>query len=72
MEDGINLNKEDKAKLNALKTELEALQLQSKNFSRTKGKITPENKEKWRELSKRLDDIRAQLKELRQKNMFAI
>ena len=72
MEDGINLNKEDKATLQALKAELETLQAQSKNFARTNGKISPENKEKWRELSKRIDDVRAQLKDLRQKNMFAV
>lgn len=72
MEDGINLNAEDKATLRALKNELVELQAKSKNFARTNGKIAPENKEKWHALMKRTDEVKALLKELRDKNMFAV
>lgn len=70
MEDGQYLSQEDKAKMEALKKELEALKAEHKNFAKNKGGLTPEQREKWRLNSQRTNEVYIEIKDLRFKNVF--
>lgn len=70
MEDGQYLSQEDKAKMEALKKELEALKAEHKNFAKNKGGLTPEQREKWRLNSQRTNEVYIEIKDLRFKNVL--
>lgn len=70
MEDSKYLSTEDKAKMEALKKELEELKAEHKNFAKNKGSITPEQRERWRANSHRTNEVHVAIKELRLKNIF--
>lgn len=70
MEDGKYLSKEDKAKMESLKKELMALKEEHKNFAKNKGGLTPEQRERWRENSKRTNEVYIEIKDLRLKNIL--
>lgn len=70
MEDAKYLSKEDKARMEALKKELEVLKAEHKNFAKNVGKITPEQREQWRKNSQRTNEVHIALKDLRLKNIF--
>lgn len=70
MEDGEWLNKDDRRKMAALKIELEKLKVEHKHFAKTKKAITPEQREKWRENSRRTKQVYIEIKDLRFKNIM--
>jgi hypothetical protein len=70
MEDSKYLSPEDKAKMDALKKELVKLKAEHKDFAKNKGKLTPEQKEKWRLNSQRTNEVYIGIKDLRFKNVI--
>ncbi len=70
MEDGLFLDKEDKKKMAALLKELEVLKAEQKEFASNNKKLTTEEREKWRVVSKRTNEIHIEIKELRVKNIL--
>lgn len=70
MEDGAFLNSEDKKKLNALKVELDNLKSEQGYFTKRKNGLSAEDKEKWRAISIRINQISVEIKDLRQKNIL--
>jgi hypothetical protein len=70
MEDGAFLSKEDKEKMQQLQKELTLLKAEHKDFAKNKGKLTPEQREKWRLNSQRTNQVFIEIKELRLKNLF--
>lgn len=70
MEDAKYLSKEDKARMEDLKQELEVLKAEHKNFAKNKGSITPEQRERWRANSTRTNEVHIEIKDLRLKNIF--
>lgn len=70
MEDSKYLNKEDKAKMESLQEELKVLKAEHKDFAKNKGKLTPEQREKWRLNSQRTNEIYIAIKDLRFKNVM--
>jgi hypothetical protein len=70
MEDGQWLSKEDKIKMESLKKELATLKMEHKNFAKSKGSLSAEDREKWRVNSQRTNQIFIEIKELRFKNIM--
>ncbi len=70
MEDGAYLNSDDKKQLNALKVELDNLKTEQSYFTKRKNGLSPEDKEKWRAISIRINQISVEIKDLRQKNIL--
>lgn len=70
MEDGAFLNPEDKKKLNSLKVELDNLKSEQGYFTKRKNGLSSEDKEKWRTISIRINQISVEIKDLRQKNIL--
>ena len=70
MEDGVYLNSDDKKKLNALKVELDNLKTEQSYFTKRKNGLSVEDKEKWRAISIRINQISVEIKDLRQKNIL--
>lgn len=70
MEDTKYLSKEDKALMESLKSELDSLKAEHKDFAKNKGKLTPEQREKWRLNSQRTNEVHIAIKELRFKNVI--
>lgn len=70
MEDGKWLSKEDKEKMESLKKELATLKSEHKNFAKSKGGLSPEDREKWRVNSQRTNQIYIEIKDLRFKNVM--
>lgn len=70
MEDGLFLDKEDKAKMTSLLKELDRLKKEHKVFASNVKKISPEDREKWRANSHRTNQIHIEIKELRVKNIL--
>ncbi|WPU66639.1 hypothetical protein [Peredibacter starrii] len=70
MEDAKYLSKEDKAKMEALKKELEVLKAEHKDFAKNKGGLTPEQRETWRVNSQRTNQVHIEIKDLRHKNIL--
>lgn len=70
MEDGVNLNQEDKQKLADLLKELESLKTEHKAFASNKVKLTPHERELWRINSQRTNQVHIEVKELRIKNIL--
>ncbi|MFL5783263.1 MAG: hypothetical protein ACJ76H_01555 [Bacteriovoracaceae bacterium] len=70
MEDGRYLSKEDQKKLQDLKKELIALKAEHKNFAKNKGKLSEEDREKWRVNSTRTNQVYIEIKDLRLKNIL--
>jgi hypothetical protein len=70
MEDGRYLSKEDRKKLDDLKAELVTLKAEHKNFAKNKGKLTEEDREKWRANSTRTNQVYIEIKDLRFKNIL--
>jgi hypothetical protein len=70
MEDGAYLNSDDKKLLNALKVELDNLKTEQSYFTKRKNGLSSEDKEKWRAISIRINQISVEIKDLRQKNIL--
>lgn len=70
VEDGYWLSSEDKKKMEALKAELLALKAEHKEFAKNKGGLSPEDRERWRQNSKRTNEAHIEVKELRHKNIM--
>lgn len=70
MEDGYWLSEQDKKHMAALKKELIALKAEHKSFAKNKGRLSPEDREKWRINSHRTNQVYIEIKELRLKNVF--
>lgn len=70
MEDGAFLSSEDKKKLNSLKVELDNLKSEQGYFTKRKNGLSAEDKEKWRAISIRINQISVEIKDLRQKNIL--
>lgn len=70
MEDGQYLSPADKDKMQALKIELAALKAEHKGFAGRKGGISPEDREKWRQNSQRMNEVYIEIKNLRLKNVL--
>jgi hypothetical protein len=70
MEDGKYLSKEDQQKLRALIIELANLKTEHKNFAKNKGKLSEEDREKWRANSTRTNQVHIEIKDLRLKNIL--
>ena len=70
MEDGAYLNSDDKKQLNALKVELDNLKTEQSYFTKRKNGLSSEDKEKWRAISIRINQISVEIKDLRQKNIL--
>ena len=70
MEDGRYLNPEDKKKMEDLKKELATLKAEHKKFAAGKNKLTPEDREVWRQNSTRTNQVYIEIKELRLKNIL--
>lgn len=70
MEDGAYLNSDDKKLLNALKVELDNLKTEQCYFTKRKNGLSSEDKEKWRAISIRINQISVEIKDLRQKNIL--
>lgn len=70
MEDGKYLNSEDKKKLNSLKVEMDNLKTEQDYFAKRKSGLSPEEKEKWRSISHRMNQISIEIKDLRHKNIL--
>lgn len=70
MEDGAFLSPEDKKKLNALKVELDNLKSEQGYFTKRKNGLSPEEKEKWRVISIRMNQVSIEIKDLRHKNIL--
>lgn len=70
MEDSKYLSKEDKALMESLQNELKDLKAEHKDFAKNKGKLTPEQREKWRLNSQRTNEVYIAIKDLRFKNVM--
>lgn len=70
MEDGQYLSKEDKAIMERLKKELAELKAEHKAFASSKSSISPEDREKWRQNSRRMDEVHIAIKDMRLKNIL--
>lgn len=70
MEDGRYLTPEDKKKMEDLKKELATLKAEHKKFAASKNKLTPEDREVWRQNSTRTNQVYIEIKELRLKNIL--
>ena len=70
MEDSDSLSQEDKVKLDALKRELGKLKSEHKKFAKNKEGITPEDREKWRLNSQRMNEVYVEIKDMRVKNIL--
>jgi len=70
MEDGHWLSQEDKNKMESLKKELVVLKKAHKNFAKTKGTHTGEDKAKWKINAQRMDQVYVEIKELKFKNIM--
>jgi hypothetical protein len=70
MEDGYWLSSEDKLRLASLKQELVTLKAEHKEFAKNKGALTPEQREQWRENSRRTNQVHIDIKDLRHKNVL--
>ena len=70
MEDAHYLSKEDKALMEALKKELAELKAEHKSFASRKSTISPEDREIWRQNSRRTEEVHIAIKELRLKNIL--
>lgn len=70
VEDGYWLSPEDKKKMEALKLELIKLKAEHKEFAKNKGKLTPEERERWRQNSHRTNEAHIEMKDLRHKNIM--
>jgi hypothetical protein len=70
MEDGRYLSKEDKQKMEELKSELAKLKEEHKSFAKNKGSLTPEQRERWRANSSRTNQVYIDIKDLRLKNIL--
>jgi uncharacterized protein YukE len=70
MEDSYYLSPEDKATLEALKKELNALKAEHKSFAGKKSKLTQEERERWKANSTRMNEVYIALKEMRLKNIL--
>ncbi len=70
MEDSQFLGPEDKKTLEDLKQELITLKAEHKVFAANKGKISPEDREKWRQNSHRTNQVHILIKDLRFKNVI--
>jgi len=70
MEDSKYLSKEDKALMESLQEELKTLKAEHKEFAKNKGKLTPEQREKWRQNSHRTNEVYIAIKDLRFKNVM--
>lgn len=70
MEDSKYLSKEDKDLMESLQKELKVLKAEHKDFAKNVGKLTPEQREKWRLNSQRTNEIYIAIKDLRFKNVI--
>ena len=70
MEDGAFLNIEDKKKLNSLKVELDNLKTEQGYFAKRKSALSSDEKEQWRQISIRINQISIEIKDLRHKNIL--
>lgn len=70
MEDGEWLGQEDKNKMDALKKELAELKKEHKAFAAKKGGVSPEERERWRANSTRMNEVYIGIKDLRFKNIM--
>lgn len=70
MEDGQFLSDKDKKAMEDLKKELVSLKAEHKNFAKNKGGLTLEEKERWRQNSKRMNEVYIEIKDLRIKNIM--
>jgi len=70
MEDSKYLGKEDKDLMESLQKELKELKAEHKDFAKNKGKLTPEQREKWRLNSIRTNEVYVAIKDLRFKNVM--
>lgn len=70
MQDSEWLSVEDKKKLENLVKELENLKTEHKLFASKKGGLSTEEKEQWRQNSKRTNEIHIEIKDLRHKNII--
>lgn len=70
MEDTKYLSAEDKALMDSLQKELKDLKAEHKDFAKNKGKLTPEQREKWRLNSHRTNEVYVAIKDLRFKNVM--
>lgn len=70
MEDSAWLSSDDKNKLESLKSELVKLKKEHKQFAKTKDKLTPEDREKWKANSHRTNQVYVEIKDLRFKNIM--
>ena len=70
MEDSKYLSKEDKDLMESLQKELKELKAEHKDFAKNKGKLTEEQREKWRQNSTRTNEIYIAIKDLRFKNVM--
>ena len=70
MEDSESLSPEDKKKLEALKRELVTLKAEHKKFAKNKDGLTPEDREKWRLNSQRINQVYIEIKDMRVKNIL--
>lgn len=70
MEDSKYLSNEDKALMESLQKELKELKAEHKDFAKNKGKLTPEQREKWRLNSQRTNEVYIAIKDLRFKNVM--
>ena len=70
MEDSKYLSKEDKDLMESLQKELKDLKAEHKDFAKNKGKLTPEQREKWRLNSQRTNEVYVAIKDLRFKNVI--
>lgn len=70
MEDAKYLDQADRSKLDDLLRELEKLKKEHKAFAKNVGKLTPEERERWRVNSARTNEVHIAIKDLRQKNIL--
>lgn len=70
MEDGQFLSAKDKKAMEDLKKELVSLKAEHKNFAKNKGGLSLEEKERWRQNSKRMNEVYIEIKDLRIKNIM--
>lgn len=70
MEDGKYLNKEDRKKLNSLIVEMDKLKKEQDYFAMRKSALTKEEKDSWKTISQRMNQISIEIKELRHKNIL--
>lgn len=70
MEDGKYLTKEDKKKLISLKVELDKLKVEQEYFTKRHNSLTKDEKDTWRGISRRMNEVSNELKELRHKNII--